>query len=313
VRALRFAQYGPPAVLSLDDIETPRPAAGEALVQVLAAAINPSDVKNVAGAFHTPLPRTPGRDYAGAVVRGEGKGREVWGSGPGFGVERDGSHAEFVVMPATWLADKPQHLSMEQAASVGVPFIAAWAGLSEAGLQTGETILVTGALGAVGRAVTQVAHLKGARVIGADVVERPSDVDIFINAKTPELAAEVKAANNGVGVDLVFDTVGGPIFEQCLKALRTLGRQVAIASAGDRRVSFDLIDFYHNRLRLIGLDTLKLGGPEIAAIMDALRPGFESGALKPDKVKARLLDQAVSAYSDVERGSGAEKQVLVPQ
>jgi NADPH:quinone reductase-like Zn-dependent oxidoreductase len=312
MRAVRFAQYGPPQVLCLEEIETQAPALGDALVQIRAAAINPSDVKNVAGAFHASLPRTPGRDYAGIVVEGEGKGREVWGSGPGFGVERDGSHAEFVVMPGSWLSDKPAHLPFDRAAAIGVPFIVAFAGLSEASLQAGETILVTGALGAVGRAVTQIARWKGARVIGSDIVERPSDLDVFISAKSADLAAEVKTATNGKGVDLVYDTVGGPTFERGLKCLRVLGRQVVIASAGERRVSFDLIDFYHNRLRIIGLDSLKLGGTEIAAIMDALKPGFESHALKPYDVKTWPLADAVAAYSAVEKGGGSEKHVLVP-
>src|ERR1700693_1923923 len=96
MKALRFSQYGRPSVLSLEQCETPQPGPGESLVQVFAAAINPSDVKNLAGAFKSLLPRTPGRDYAGVVVAGDGKGREVWGSGPAFGVERDGSHAAFV-------------------------------------------------------------------------------------------------------------------------------------------------------------------------------------------------------------------------
>src|ERR1700686_1607277 len=121
MKALRFSQYGPPSILSLEECDAPRPGPGESLVEIYAAAINPSDIKNVGGAFKTPLPRTPGRDFAGVVVAGEGKGRQVWGSGPSFGVEHDGSHAQFVVIPAEWLSDKPQKLSMEQAASVGVP------------------------------------------------------------------------------------------------------------------------------------------------------------------------------------------------
>src|SRR5437762_6924037 len=157
MKALRFTQYGGPSVLSLEECDTPRPDPGESLVEVHAAAINPSDVKNVAGAFKSPLPRTPGRDYAGVVVAGEGKGREVWGSGPAFGVERDGSHAQFVLLPAEWLADKPAGLSMQQAASIGVPFLVAWNGLIDAAqLRKSETVLVTGAAGAVGRAVIQI-------------------------------------------------------------------------------------------------------------------------------------------------------------
>jgi NADPH:quinone reductase-like Zn-dependent oxidoreductase len=313
MKALRFAQYGPPSVLSIEQLEKPQPAQGESLVQIHAAAVNPSDVKNVAGAFKTPLPRTPGRDYAGTVVAGDDKGREVWGSGAGFGVQRDGSHAEFVVIPSAWLSDKPPHLSMEEAATVGVPFVVAWNGLVQEGdVKAGETILVTGALGAVGRAVTQIAHWKGARVIGADIVERPCECDVYINAKTQDLVAEVKAATSNYGVDLVFDAVGGPMFEQCLKSLRVLGRQIAMASVGTRRVSFDLIDFYHGRQRLIGVDSLQFAGAEIAAIMDAIKPGFEGGALKPFETKSWPLDKSIDAYTAAEKGSGPEKQVLIP-
>lgn len=313
MKALRFNEYGLPSVLMIEELPTPQLHAGLSLVRIDASAINPSDVKNVAGAFKAPLPRTPGRDYAGTVIAGEGKGREVWGSGPGFGVGRDGCHAEFVAMPSEWLADKPPHLSMEQAAAVGVPFIVAWNGLvQKAEVQANETILVTGALGAVGRAVTQIAHWRGARVIGAGVTERESECDVYVNTKTQDLASAAKAATSGKGVDLVYDTVGGSLFEQCLKSLCIGGRQVAIASSRERRVSFDLIDFYHNLTTLLGVDSLKLSGHDIVEIMDALRQGFELGALTPYPIKTWPLQDAVAAYTAVSQGAGPEKQVLIP-
>jgi NADPH:quinone reductase-like Zn-dependent oxidoreductase len=312
MKALRFSEFGPPSVLTIAECEAPQPGPRESLVQVLAAAINPSDVKNVAGAFKSPLPRTPGRDYAGIVVAGEGAGREVWGSGPAFGVEREGSHAQFVVVPAEWLADKPRQLSMEQAGSVGVPFLVAWNGLiEEAQVEKGETVLVTGAGGAVGRAVIQIAHWKGARVIGADIVDAPSEADAFINTKTHDLVEECKRATGGKGADLVYDTVGGSLFEPCLKSLAPRGRQIAINSAGERRVSLDLIDFYHQSLHLIGVDSMKFTGAEIARMLDALEPGFESGALKPFELQTWPLDRAVEAYDAVARG-GPLKHVLLP-
>jgi NADPH:quinone reductase-like Zn-dependent oxidoreductase len=314
ITALRFSHYGPPSVLSLMEIDIPQPGPGESLVQVEAAAINPSDVKNVAGAFKAPLPRTPGRDYAGVVVAGEGAGREVWGSGPAFGAARDGSHAQFVLLRSDWLADKPARLTMEQAAAIGVPFLVAWNGMVDEGhVQAGETVLVTGAGGAVGRAVTQIAHWKGARVIGADIANAPSEADVFINTREKDLVSEVRAATGGRGADLGYDTVGGPMFEPCLKSLASGGRQLAITSVGDRRVSFDLLDFYHNRLRLIGVDSMQLGGSKIAQIFDALRPGFEDGRLKPFEVKGWALDRAGEAYAAVEKGGGAAKHVLLPQ
>ena len=159
---------------------------------------------------------------------------------------------------------------------VGVPYLAAWSGLVDAAdIRARETVLITGALGAVGRAATQIAHWKKAKVIGADIFDRPCDVDVFVNTKAKELPVEVKGLTEGKGVDLVFDAVGGPMFEPCLKSLRVGGRQVAITSIGNGRVEFHVIDFYHNFLHLIGVDTVKLTSPQIAKIMDQLRTGFE--------------------------------------
>ena len=124
---------------------------GEVLIQIKAAAINPSDVKIVAGIIKASLPRVPGRDYAGVVVDGEAKkGMEVWGSGAGFGVTRDGCHAEYLAVPAGWISQKPTNLTMEQAAAIGVPYLTAWCTLVLAGnIQAGETVLIIGVSGAV--------------------------------------------------------------------------------------------------------------------------------------------------------------------
>jgi NADPH2:quinone reductase len=314
MKALRFEKYGPPSVLSVQQLPVPDLKTGEALVEVHASAINPSDVKNVAGAFKAALPRIPGRDFAGVVVAGESwKGKEVWGSGAGFGVWHDGTHAQYVVVHSEGLSEKPAKLSMEEASTVGVPYLAAWSGLVDAAnIQAGETVLITGALGAVGRAATQIAHWKKAKVIGADISDKPSEVDYFVNTKTKELPFEVKAVTNGKGADLVFDGVGGSMFETCLKSLRLGGRQVAITSVGNGPVEFSLVDFYHNLQRLMGVDTVKLTGPAIAKIMDKLRVGFEDGVLRPSTVQRWSLDQAIDAYRAVENGASPNKHVFLP-
>jgi NADPH:quinone reductase len=247
-------------------------------------------------------------------VAGDGwKGKEVWGSGAGFGVWRDGTHAQYIVVRSEGLSEKPTNLSMEAASAVGVPYLAAWSGLVAANIQAGETVLITGALGTVGRAVTQIAHWKKAKVIGADISDTPSDVDFFVNTKAKELPVEVKALTNGKGADLVFDAVGGPMFETCLKSLRLGGRQVAITSVGNGRVEFSLVDFYHNLQSLIGVDTVKLTGPAIAKIMDKLRGGFEDGYLRPSPVQRWSLDQAIDAYTALEKGTGLNKHVFLPR
>jgi NADPH:quinone reductase len=101
MKALRFAEFGPPSVLRIEEVAIPEPGDGQALVHVEAAAINPSDVGSVAGRFkNTTLPRTPGRDFAGVVVKGkQHEGEAVWGSAPNLGIVHDGSHAEYVVVP----------------------------------------------------------------------------------------------------------------------------------------------------------------------------------------------------------------------
>ena len=223
MRAVRFSTYGPPSVLRVMDIAKPVLQPCEVLVEVAASAINPSDVKFVSGVLTPTLPRTPGRDYAGTVVAGSDRwsGKSVWGNGAGFGVTRDGSHAQFVAVPEAWLSEMPGNLSLEQAAAVGVPFVTAWSALVVAGeIRSGDTVLITGASGAVGRAATQIAHWKNARVIRAGRNDdSQSSTDPFINTRTMNLPAMVAALTGNKGVSLVLDTVGGPLFEPALKSM----------------------------------------------------------------------------------------------
>jgi NADPH:quinone reductase-like Zn-dependent oxidoreductase len=123
----------------------------------------------------------------------------------------------------------------------------------------------------------------------------------------------VKALTENKGVSLVLDAVGGPVFEPAVKSMGVAGRQVAITSVGSRRVEFDLVDFYHNRQRLIGVDTAKLTGEEIAAILNQLRPGFEIGALQSSPVKTWPLNDAVRAYEAVAAGDTSAKHILNPK
>jgi NADPH2:quinone reductase len=115
---------------------------------------------------------------------------------------------------------------------------------------------------------------------------------------------------SGRGVDAVLDTVGGPMFEPALRSLRHGGRHVAISSAGNPQVSFNLIDFYHNFSRLLGVDSYGLALKQIAEIEDELRSGFETGALKPPRVEIVPFEKAVDAYSRVAAGQAKTKQVL---
>lgn len=313
MKALRFEQYGTPDVLTYQEMPVPKLNAGEVLVEVRAAAINPSDVKIVSGLFGAAVPRTPGRDFAGVIVKG-GKltGKEVWGSGAGFGFRRDGAHAEYLVLPASWVSEKPASLSMAQAAAVGAPFVTALHALADVGaLQKGETLLITGGLGAVGRAATQIAHYLGARVIVAARNKAKSDADEFVDLSNSDLRDAVCTITRGKGADMVLDAVGGSLFEPALKALGLGGRHVVISSVGQKRVEFDLADFYHNRLKLFGVDTAKLSGEEIASTLDKLKAAFDAGSLSMPPVREWKFDQAADAYRNTAAGQSAKKNVIV--
>lgn len=321
MRALRFEAFGDPSVLKLVEIAAPAADERTALVRVMAASINPSDVKNVAGAMRqTTLPRIPGRDFAGVVEAGPAEwiGAEVWGSGGDAGFTRDGTHAELIAVPTASLRRKPDVLSFDEAASVGVNYIAAWCGLEAAGVDAGETVLLIGAGGGVGGAAAQLARRWGARVIGSDLHPPHPDAPIHAIAEkliigAEDLPAAVRAATFANGVDVVFDTVGGVVFRSALGCLAVGGRLVEIAVTGQREVSFDLADFYHNESRLFGVDTLKRDLTASAKILEALTPGFMAGHFRAARVAETYgMGKAQEAYRKVAAGA-AGRIVLRPQ
>ena len=321
MRAIRFEAFGDPSVLHV--AEVPAPVADErtAVVRVMAASINPSDVKNVAGAMEqTTLPRIPGRDFAGVVEAGPAGwiGAEVWGTGGDVGFTRDGTHAELIAAPAASLRRKPKTLSFDEAASVGVNYMAAWCGFEAAGLKAGETSLLIGAGGGVGGAAAQIARRIGARVIGADQRTPRPDAPIHGLAErliigADDLPAEVRAATGGKGADVVLDLVGGVMFRTALESLALRGRLVEIAATGQREVSFDVVDFYRNESRLFGVDTLKRDLTASAEVLDALTPGFAAGDYRAAPIEETCgLGEAQEAYRKVAAGA-AGRIVLRPQ
>jgi NADPH:quinone reductase len=324
MKALQYTRFGSPDELELVDRPIPRATEDDAVVQVEAAAVQPSDIKGVAGAMDgTVLPRTPGRDFSGVVVEGPTwlVGRAVWGTAGDLGFSRDGSHGEYVRFPVAGLRPRPFTLSAEEAAAVPVTFVTAWIGLLDAAqVREGETVVVFGAAGGVGSAVTQLAHWRGARVIGVDHVAPADDVgpaarpDVFVGATGHELVEAIRGATNGRGADVGFDAVGGSDFESHLGALGPSGRLAAIASVGARRVSFDLIDFYRRDLRLFGVDSRKVDAAAAARILDRIELGFLTGALTPPRIAARFpLTRAREAYEVVARGDARGRVVLVPR
>lgn len=295
---------------------------GDALVEIRAAAINPSDAKATLGLMpHAVFPRTPGRDFAGVVIDGPAElvGKEVFGSSGELGIRRDGTHATHLVVEASALVEKPANISLAEAAGIGVPFVTAQEGFRRSGMpRSGETVLILGLNGKVGQAATQIASWQGARVIG--VVRKDESYAGYahgnvtvINSSRDDVAAAVRDLTGGKGADIVYNTVGEPYYEAGTKSLAHLGRQIFIAST-KATVPFDIFAFYRGKHTFFGVDSLSLSSPEAAEILRDLVPGFASGALKPYPIEPNAiypLERAAEAYVAV-LGSSRDRLVFKP-
>jgi NADPH2:quinone reductase len=323
VKALYFEKTGSLEQLVLTTRPDPVPVIGEALVRIRAAAINPSDPKNVLGKMsETRAPRIPGRDFAGVVIDGppNWKGKDVFGSGGLLGFAKDGTHAELAAIPVAALLEKPKELGFGEAAALGLSYLTAWTAIVEAGrVSKDDTVLVLGASGAVGSSAVKIAkHVGAKRVLGTlrsnSERERVSAIpaDDWIELDQNPLPGGAIRATGGRGADLILDVVGGPIFEAVNQSLARRGRHVVIASAPPE-VTFNLVDFYHREERLIGVDTLKLSYEESARTLGAIIPLVKAGILTPPEIEKIPLENAVAAYKAVLDGTARKKMVIEPR
>jgi NADPH:quinone reductase len=292
------------------------------LVEVKAAAVNPSDVKAATGLMaYAVFPRTPGRDYAGIVIDGPPGtvGSQVFGSSGDLGIRRDGTHATHLVVEADAVVEKPKGISFEEAAGIGVPFVTAIEGFRRAGMpRSGETVLVMGVNGKVGQAAAQIATWGGARVIG--VVRRSEPYEghstslvEMVDSSTTDVATRVRELTAGKGADIVFNTVGDPYFQAAHSSLALRGRQILIAAIKPV-VPFNILEFYRGQHSYVGIDTLGLSSSATGAVLRELAPGFASRHLKPFPIKPNAifsLEEAKPAFLDV-AGSSRDRVILRP-
>lgn len=294
----------------------------EVIVEIEAAGVNPSDVKAATGLMaYAVFPRTPGRDFSGRVIDGprEWVGKAVFGTSGDLGIRRDGTHASHLVVEAAALVEKPENVSFDEAAGIGVPFVTAIEGFRRSGMpKPGEDVLIMGVNGKVGQAAVQLATWQGARVIGVVRKDEPYEghsnapVEIINSAKT-DVASRVRELTNDKGANIVFNTVGDPYFKDAHHALAKGGRQILI-SAVNKIVEFNILEFYRGRHTYVGIDTLAFSSIESAEVLRSVLPGFNGGFLRPFPIAASAiypLSEAKSAYAAV-IGSSRNRIVLRP-
>jgi NADPH:quinone reductase len=326
VKAWVVRQLGGPESLNLEEIAPGEPAEGMVRIRVRAAAINFPDALMVAGLYQSKpeLPFVPGVEVSGQVVSappgaGFKAGDRVMALVDNAGLTR-GGYSEIADAAPQSVRQMPDKMSFEEGAGFTLIFQTGWFGLHRrANLKAGETLLVHAGAGGVGSAAIQLGKAAGATVIataGSDEkveVCRRLGADHAVNYKTEDFVEEVKRVTGGRGADVVFDPVGGDVYDRSTKCIAFEGRIVLVGFTSGRipqaATNHVLIKNYSVVGLHWGLYTKR--APElIAPAARALLDLYESGKIKPH-ISARIpLSEAPRALATVAEGKSTGKVIL---
>ncbi|MCQ4129205.1 NADPH:quinone oxidoreductase family protein [Rhodococcus erythropolis] len=237
MRAALVKEFGPPSSLVVEEVHDPVPMPGEVLIEVGAASVNFPDILVVDGTYQNlpPRPFSPGMEAAGRIAAvGDGVGRVCVGQRVLALVEH-GGYAERLVVSEDLVTAIPDSVSYENAAAAGLVYSTAHIGLfRRARLQPGETVLITGAGGGVGSAAVQLAKARGVRVVALaenddkGTLARRLGADVVLTSTPDTLRADLLAATDGNGVDVVLEMLGGDFLAQIIRSTAWEGRIVIV-------------------------------------------------------------------------------------
>ena len=262
MKAIRIQRTGGPEVMNQEEVDTPRPGAGEVLIRVMAAGVNYADLAQRQGAYMIPtrLPLTLGMEVAG-VIEALGPGVSSPAVGTRVAALVGGGYAEYAVAAAGGVIPIPADLDFAHAAAFPLQGLTAYQLLQEsAHLQPGESVLVHAAAGGVGTLAVQLARLMGAgTVIGTASTEKKLDLarelgaDIGINYSEDNWVDRVHEATDGKGVHIVLEMVGGRIAQQSLQCLIPFdGRMVVFGAASGELAQFSARDLMDRNIAVLG-------------------------------------------------------------
>lgn len=314
MRAVVLDQFGSADHLHLrDDVDRPEPGPGEVLVRVHATSVNPVDLKirQQGGAYGIEPPIILGYDVSG-VVEGVGDGVEDLVEGDEVfytpNLNAHGAYAEYHVAEAGIVVVKPADLTHEEAAAIPLAACTAWQALIDrAGLELGETVLIHGG-GGVGHFAVQIAHAAGARVV---VVGNPEmedalldfGADYFVDYHEADGTSAALDLSDGLGADVVLDTVGGDTLAKSIDALAPYGRMVTIV--GDATGDFGKA--YQKNAAVYPMMMERSGG-----MLDRIAALVDTGDLEPLVDRVLPLADAAEAHYRIEEGGVHGKIVLTP-
>jgi NADPH2:quinone reductase len=318
MKSIVVHEFGGPDVMKLDTVADPVAGAGQVVVRVRAAGVNPVDtyIRNGAHAVRPPLPYTPGMDGAGEI---ESVGADVTGFAPGDRVyiasPRPGTYSEKMVCPAAKVHHLPKAATFGQGAALGVPYSTAYRALFQRGrAKAGETVLVHGATGGVGIAAVELARSRGLRVLGTGGTDRGLDAvrehgaDLLFNHGAPGYADEILKATGGRGVDLIVEMLANVNLDRDLGLLARRGRVVVVGNRG--RIEINPRDAMGRDADILGMMVFNANEDEEREIHAALAAGLASAALRPIVSRELPLADAARAHEAVLAPGALGKIVL---
>jgi NADPH:quinone reductase-like Zn-dependent oxidoreductase len=326
VKAVRIHEFGGLDELRVEEVPDPHPGAQHVRIKVHACALNHLDVDLREGIsrFEVSLPLIPGLEIVGTVdelgpdVADEWKVGErampyLLGGDAFLGVGAPGGYAEYVVAPTKQLVRVPNELSDEHAAALQVAFGTAWHMLyGRGGVRIGETVLINSVGSGIASAAVQLAKLGGAYVIGtassSEKLARAADLgmDAGIDYTSQDVPARVMELTDGKGVDLVFEHVGGELFQWALDSLARDGRIVTCGAHGGEVVPFDIIPFFRSQHTIIG--SFVYTREELETVLTMARRGM----ITPLVAATYPLEEARAACERLESRDFFGKILLVP-
>ena len=320
MKAIVVHEFGGPEVLELEEVPTPKPAAGQVLVRIHAAGVNPYDTYMRAGTYAVkpPLPYTPGSDAAG-VIEAVGDGVKKVKPGDRVYTARTvtGAYAQYALALEAQVHGLPEKITFGQGAGVWVPYGTAYHALyHSAGARASETVLVHGASGGVGSAAVQMAHAMGITVFGTagtqkglELVRREGAHQVFDHSKAG-YQEEIMKVTGGRGVDVILEMLCNVNLSADLKMLATNGRVIIIGNRGE--ITINPRDLMLRRASARGFTLWAVTPAEEAEIHSGLFAGLENGTLRPVVGKELPLAEAARAHKQVLEPGAAGKIVLVP-
>ena len=318
---MRVKAFGGPEVLSLEDVAEPRAGAGQVVVVVEAAGVNPVDTyirMGGPGRALPALPYTPGSDGAG-LIEAVGPGVEGWKEGDRVYIagSLSGTYAEKALCEAGQVHPLPNTVTYAQGAALGIPYATAYRGLFHKGRAVpGESVLVHGASGGVGLAALQWGRAAGLTMIGTAGTEKglkaaaDNGAEHVLDHRTPGYLAKLKHLTGGRGADVILEMLANVNLAQDLEALAPGGRVVIIGSRG--KIEIDPRQAMTREAEILGLMQAAATPVERREIHAAIVSGLKRGTLNPVVGRELPLAQAAEAHRAVMQPGALGKIILIP-